>query len=274
MTIFKTAKGAAPDAGPTAPLVNLRPRDTSRWDSAEDGVADIASIPNGGLAVVIGASGGIGGAFVAALRETGRFADVIAASRSGPDALDITDDARVTRFARELTARDLPLRLVVDATGFLHDENRKPEKSWREIDAEHMAYSYAVNAIGPMLLMRELLPLLPREGKAVFATLSAKVGSIGDNRLGGWYSYRAAKAALNQLVRTASVELARRRGEAICVALHPGTVRTDLTGPFSKTGLDVQAPAEAAARLIAVIDGLAPADSGGFFDYRGERLPW
>ncbi|TVR10550.1 MAG: SDR family NAD(P)-dependent oxidoreductase [Salinarimonadaceae bacterium] len=232
------------------------------------------SIPEGGLAVVVGASGGLGGAFVKALRDGGRFAEILAVSRSGPEALDVTDEARVARFAQEVAERDAPLRLVIDATGFLHDENRKPEKSWREIDAAHMAHSYAVNAIGPMLLMRDLLPLLPREGKAVFATLSAKVGSIGDNHLGGWYSYRAAKAALNQLVRTAGVELARRRAEAICIALHPGTVRTGLTGPFSKSGLDVQEPGEAAARLVAVIDGLVPADSGGFFDYRGERLPW
>lgn len=237
-------------------------------------MSELASIPEGGLAVVVGARGGLGRAFVAALRDSGRFAEIVSASRSGPEALDVTDEARVSGFAREIEARGLPLRFVIDATGFLHDESRKPEKTWREIDAAHMAYSYAVNAIGPMLLMRELLPLLPREGKAVFATLSAKVGSIGDNRLGGWYSYRAAKAALNQLVRTASVELARRRAEAVCVALHPGTVRTGLTGPFSKTGLDVQEPAESAARLIAVLDGLSPADSGGFFDYRGERLPW
>lgn len=234
----------------------------------------LESFPDDGVAVVVGASGGIGAAFARALTASGRFSEVVAASRSGPEALDVTDQDRVARFAEELAAMRRPIRLVVDATGFLHDDMRKPEKSWREIDAANMAYSYAVNAIGPMLLMRDILPILPREGKSVFATLSAKVGSIGDNRLGGWYSYRAAKAALNQLVRTASIELARRHREAICVALHPGTVRSGLTGPFAKTGLDVQEPDEAAARMIAVIDGLTPEESGGFFDYRGERLPW
>jgi len=104
--------------------------------------------------------------------------------------------------------------------------------------------------------------------------LSAKVGSIGDNELGGWYAYRAAKAALNQLVKTASVELKRRKPQAICVALHPGTVATGLTGPFDKTGLDVQAPADAAAFLLTAIDGLQPADSGGFLDRFGQKLPW
>ena len=166
------------------------------------------------------------------------------------------------------------MRLVVDATGFLHDETQRPEKSWRELDPAQMARSFALNAIGPALIMKHVLPLLPFEGKAVFATLSARVGSIGDNHLGGWYSYRASKAALNQLVRTASIELTRRQPEAICVALHPGTVATRLSSPFGKAGLDVQSPDVAAERLLAVIADLGPDDSGGFFDYRGERVPW
>jgi NAD(P)-dependent dehydrogenase (short-subunit alcohol dehydrogenase family) len=108
----------------------------------------------------------------------------------------------------------------------------------------------------------------------VFATLSAKVGSIGDNRLGGWYSYRAAKAALNQMTRSASIELGRRWPDAICVALHPGTVQTQLTTPFAKSGLDVQTPEQAAENLLGVIDGLSLKDSGHFFDFKGSRLPW
>ena len=166
------------------------------------------------------------------------------------------------------------IRLAIDATGFLHDEAQMPEKSLRELDACRLARSFALNAIGPALLMKHLLPALPREGRAVFATLSARVGSIGDNRLGGWYGYRASKAALNQFVRTAAVELARRSPAAICVALHPGTVATGLSAPFAAAGLDVQAPEVAAARLLAVIDRLTPAESGGFFDHRGEAVPW
>ena len=122
--------------------------------------------------------------------------------------------------------------------------------------------------------MKHFLPLLPKQGKAVFATLSAKVGSIGDNRLGGWYSYRASKAALNQLVHTAAIELHRSQPEAICVALHPGTVATGLSAPFAKTGLDVLSPAAAATRLLAVLDGLVATDSGGFFNHDGNTLPW
>jgi NAD(P)-dependent dehydrogenase (short-subunit alcohol dehydrogenase family) len=122
--------------------------------------------------------------------------------------------------------------------------------------------------------MKHFLPLLARDGKAVFATLSAKVGSIGDNQLGGWYSYRASKAALNQLVHTAAIELRRKHPHAVCVALHPGTVDTGLTSPFAKTGLNVVSPESAAHRLLQVIDGLNASQSGGFINHDGQALPW
>jgi len=149
-----------------------------------------------------------------------------------------------------------------------------PERALRQIDPAHMARAFALNAIGPALLMKHFLPRLPRAGRAVFATLSARVGSIGDNRLGGWYSYRASKAALNQLVRTAAIELARTHPEAVCVALHPGTADTALSRPFARRGLDVVSPGAAALRLLAVLGALAPSDSGSFLDYRGQRLPF
>jgi NAD(P)-dependent dehydrogenase (short-subunit alcohol dehydrogenase family) len=166
------------------------------------------------------------------------------------------------------------LRLVIDATGFLHDADFQPEKSLRQIDPAHLARSFAINATGPALLMKHFLPLLSRTERAVFATLSARVGSIGDNRLGGWYAYRASKAAVNQLVRTAAIELARTRPKAICVALHPGTVDTGLSGPFAKTGLETQSPAQSAARLIAVIDALTPEKTGLLFDHLGKQIPF
>jgi hypothetical protein len=166
------------------------------------------------------------------------------------------------------------VRLVIDASGILHGDGLSPEKSWRDLDATQMARAFAVNAIGPALLMKHFLPLLPRQGRSVFATLSARVGSIGDNRLGGWYSYRASKAALNQFVRTAAIELGRRQPAAFCVALHPGTVATSLSSPFVKAGLDVQTPEQAAGRLLDVIDRLPPGSSGGFFDHRGDPVPW
>ena len=225
------------------------------------------------LAVVFGAGGGIGGALVAALAGDRRFAAVIGLGRGSAPRFDLLDEASIAEAVRAVAARGA-IRLAIDATGFLHDEAQMPEKSLRELDAGRLARSFALNAIGPALLMKHLLPALPREGRAVFATLSARVGSIGDNRLGGWYGYRASKAALNQFVRTAAVELARRSPAAICVALHPGTVATGLSAPFAAAGLDVQAPEVAAARLLAVIDRLTPAESGGFFDHRGEAVPW
>jgi NAD(P)-dependent dehydrogenase (short-subunit alcohol dehydrogenase family) len=234
----------------------------------------VNSFPAGGIAVVIGASGGIGSAVAEALESSGHFAEVVRFSRSGAPALDITSEPSIAQAAADVAARGGELRLVFDATGFLHDDDFQPEKSWTQIDPAHMQKSFAVNTIGPALLMKHFLPLLASDGRSVFATLSAKVGSIGDNQLGGWYAYRAAKAALNQIVKTASIELHRRKPQAICVALHPGTVATGLTGPFAKTGLDVQTPITAATHLLAAIDALQPGDSGGFLDRFGHKPPW
>jgi NAD(P)-dependent dehydrogenase (short-subunit alcohol dehydrogenase family) len=166
------------------------------------------------------------------------------------------------------------LSLVIDATGYLHDANAMPEKSWRQIDPEHLVKAFRINAIGPAILMKHFLPLMPRDRRSVFATLSARVGSIGDNTLGGWYGYRASKAALNQFVRTAAVELKRKKPLAICVALHPGTVESKLSAPFAKSNLEVRSAAEAADQLLKVIDELEPRHSGGFFDHRGDTIPW
>ena len=232
------------------------------------------SLNKGGLAVVIGSTGGIGAAMVEALGQSGAFAGVVGLSRTSEPAIDLLDEPSIVRAADTIRARQMDLRLVFDATGFLHGSSFTPEKSLSALTPEHMAHAFAVNAMGPALLMKHFLPLLPKQGKSVFATLSAKVGSIGDNRLGGWYSYRASKAALNQLVHTAAIELARRKPEAVCVALHPGTVDTGLSSDFAKTGLKVRRPAEAAALLIGALDRLTPAETGGFFDFRGDTLPW
>jgi len=232
----------------------------------------------GGAVLVVGASGGVGQALVGALSSWRDGPAVLALSRQSEPALDLLDEGSVAQAAasvhEQLRSQGCDLRLVLDATGFLHGDGHEPEKSWRQIDPVHMARAFAINAIGPALLMKHFLPLLSRDGKAVFATLSAKVGSIGDNRLGGWYSYRASKAALNQLVHTAAIELARTRPQAVCVALHPGTVDTRLSSRFARSGLNVQTPEQAAGRLLNVIDKLVPADTGGFLDYQGQTLPW
>ncbi|CAN5374799.1 SDR family NAD(P)-dependent oxidoreductase [soil metagenome] len=232
--------------------------------------AELASFPSGGVAVGVGASGGIGAALVDALAGSSMFATIIGLSRP---ALELHDETTISASAARVAALGVP-RLIIDATGVLHAGALQPEKSWRQLDPIQLAEAFAINAIGPALLMKHLLPLLPTEGKAVFATLSARVGSIGDNRLGGWYGYRASKAALNQFVRTAAVELHRRQREAICVALHPGTVETQLSSRFGKGGLEVQTPALAAGRLLQVIDGLRSTDNGLFLDHHGAAVPW
>lgn len=209
-----------------------------------------------------------------ALRDGGAYAEILPLGRTSVTPLDLIDEASIAAAAARAASSPHALRLVFDATGFLHGDGDVPERALRQIDPAHMARAFALNAIGPALLMKHFLPRLPRAGRAVFATLSARVGSIGDNRLGGWYSYRASKAALNQLVRTAAIELARTHPEAVCVALHPGTVDTALSRPFARRGLEVGPPGAAAVRLLAVLGALAPADSGAFLDYRGQRLPF
>ena len=238
-------------------------------------IPSLDSFPADGAAVVIGAGGAIGRASAEALRASGRFQAVHALSRRNDPPVDVTDEASIQAAAERVQADGRPVRLVLDCTGFLHDDTHGgPEKSYRRLDPGHMAHAFAVNAIGPALVMKHFLPLLPRQGKAAFATLSAKVGSIGDNGFGGWYSYRASKAALNQLVRTAAIELSRRRGETLCVAIHPGTTDTPLSEPFGKAGLTVRAPEESAARILGVLDRLHAGDSGGFYNHDGSALPW
>ena len=240
----------------------------------ESAIPKLSSIPDDGIAVIAGAGGAIGAALADMAEASGRFREVVRLSRNGRYPLDLLDEAGIEASANVIGAKKSGLRLFIDATGFLHNQEFSPEKSLRQITPAHMAHAFAVNAIGPALLMKHFLPLLPTQGKSVFATLSAKVGSIGDNRLGGWYSYRASKAALNQLLHTAAIETARRRRDAICLALHPGTVESPLSAPFEKSALDIRSPLDAARDLIAVIETATSADSGMFLDYKGRRLPW
>lgn len=224
-------------------------------------------------AVVIGAGGGLGRALAAALERGGAYARVTRLGRGSVPPLDLLSEPSVATAAAWVAGQG-EVRLVLDATGFLHDDRYRPERGWRDIDPAHMAHAFAVNATGPALLMKHFCPLLPREGRAAFATLSARVGSIGDNRLGGWHSYRASKAALNQLVRTAAVEMRRHNPAGLCVVLHPGTVDTRLSAPFAKAGLDVRSPDAAAQDLLRVLAGLDAGHNGGFYDQHGGPIPW
>ncbi|MEO1549341.1 MAG: SDR family NAD(P)-dependent oxidoreductase [Pseudomonadota bacterium] len=213
--------------------------------------------------LILGASGGIGAALMDACPGA------VGLSRSG-DGLDVTDEGALARLADGLAG---PFERIINATGALVIDGAGPEKALSQITPQAMAAQFALNATGPALLLKHFAPLLPRQGRVVFASLSARVGSIGDNHLGGWYSYRAAKAAQNQVIRGAAIELARRNPDSIVVALHPGTVETGLTKAFVGNRPKVT-PREAAANLLQVLDGLTPQDTGGFFDQKGLAIEW
>jgi len=230
------------------------------------------------LALVFGASGGIGQAVADRLEADPGCRAVVRLSRSSMPAIDVADEAGIAAAADIVRERHGEIDLLFDATGALtvpgvDGQPTGPEKTLRRLDPVAMANAFAINAIGPALLLKHFAPLLPRDRRGVFATLSARVGSIGDNRLGGWVSYRASKAALNQIVRVAAIEIARRHPHAVVAALHPGTVATSLSAPFAGNR-GTLTPAASAARLLAVLDGLTPADSGGFFAHDGQPIPW
>jgi len=232
---------------------------------------------------VIGASGGIGAALLTSLLEEPKVGAVHALCRRPPaleaprlhwSTLDLADEPGIAAAAAA-TGAGGPLDLVIVATGVLHDALAQPEKRWEQLSGEALAHLFAVNAIGPALCARHFLPLLRTDAKAVFAALSARVGSIADNRAGGWYGYRASKAALNQLLKTFALELARRRPRAVCIGLHPGTVDTPLSLPFQPRVPEGRlfTPARAAACLLEVIDRVGPAESGQVFAWDGSPVP-
>lgn len=225
-------------------------------------------------ATVIGSSGGIGAAMKRSLVANG--ADAIGLSRSQSDGeppLHLTSETSIAEAAARLRGQ-APFSSIYVCTGLLHDSEVRPEKALREIDHASMMRSFAVNAVGPALVAKHFAPLLPKDGRCVFAILSARVGSISDNRLGGWYSYRASKAALNMIVKTLSVELARTRPEAVCVALHPGTVDTGLSQPFQRhvKAASLFSANQAAAHLLRVVEGLSPDQTGRCFAWDGREV--
>lgn len=218
-------------------------------------------------ALIIGASGGIGAAVAQALGARG--VAVTGLSRSG-DGLDVTDEGSVRAALGRLSG---PYDLILVATGALEIGGARPEKALKQVTAQAMVDQFVLNCVGPSLVLKHAVDLLPRDRRSVFAALSARVGSIGDNGFGGWYSYRTAKAALNQMIHTGAIELARSHREAVCVALHPGTVATPFTEKYLGRHPSVP-PEEAAQNLLAVIGDLGPGDSGQFFDWQGKPVPW
>lgn len=219
--------------------------------------------------LVVGASGGIGSALVMALGNVCGMSNVVTLSRSA-DGVDIVDETALAEFA--LTQKD-PFDAIVVATGALEVDGLGPEKTIKTVDRTKMLAQFEVNAVGPALVLKHFHPLLAKDRRSVFAILTARVGSIGDNHLGGWLSYRTAKAAANQVLRTASIEIGRKFPHAICVALHPGTVQTELTQKFVEQ-TKATPPDIAAQNLLRVIDRLSEDDSGRFFDWQGLPVEW
>jgi len=224
------------------------------------------------LAWGIGASGGIAAACAEALRADPACQAVVPLSRS-VDGLDITHEDSVADAAQKLAAQELSFDLIICATGALTINGVGPEKTIKAVTAEVMAAQFALNAIGPALVLKYFSPLLVKNSRAAMAFLSAGVGCIGDNRLGGWMSYRAYKAALNQIVRTAAIEIARSRPQAVVVSLHPGSVATSLSADFAVGHERIQ-PQESAGLLLNVLDHLSPDQSGGFYAYDGVKIEW
>ena len=235
-------------------------------------------------AVIIGASGGIGAALTRALADHPDVTRIHALSRSGialehahitPGRIDVTDEASIAAAA-ERVAADGPPDLTFVATGILSDgAELQPERSFKQQTAAAFERVFAVNTFGPGLVAKHFLPLMSRKGRTVFAALSARVGSISDNQIGGWHAYRASKAALNMLLRNYAIEQARRNDEAIIVSLHPGTVDTDLSKPFQRGVPDNQlfSADQSAAYLLDVIAELTPGDTGKAFDWAGKEIP-
>lgn len=228
------------------------------------------SLPQGYRAIVFGATGGIGAAFHKHLMTDPNCGEVLALSRSSDPAFDFTDESTIQNASEALAGE---FHLLIDATGFLSDANVAPEKSLRALNAENMAKLYELNAIGPALLMKHFSRHMPRNERAIFATLSARVGSIGDNKLGGWYAYRAAKTALNMMMKCSAIEIARTKPQSVFLSLHPGTVETSLSDPFAGSRARLR-PEQSAGMLLGVMDGLGTDESGSFWDYKGNRVEW
>jgi NAD(P)-dependent dehydrogenase (short-subunit alcohol dehydrogenase family) len=245
--------------------------------------------------VVAGAGGGIGTEFVTRLaaalpeasilagtRDPSSTAALQCAAREHPGItvapLDVTDEASLAAAAAQVRVVAGRLDLLIDCAGVLHDESRgmRPERRLEDLSATSLAHAFAVNATGAALLARHFAPLLPRRERCVVANLSARVGSIEDNRLGGWYAYRASKAAQNMITRCLAIELRRRARGAIVVALHPGTTDTALSAPFQGRVPPHRlfTPRHAVERLLGVLDGLQPPDNGTFRAWDGARIPW
>jgi NAD(P)-dependent dehydrogenase (short-subunit alcohol dehydrogenase family) len=224
-------------------------------------------------AVIIGARGGIGAALADVLEKDPNYAQVIRLHRESNPPVNLLDESSIAAAAASLTAAHPPISLVLVATGLLHSYQNGPEKSLRELDPDWMIENFRINAVGPALVAKHFLPIMAKQGPICFAALSARVGSISDNRLGGWHSYRASKSALNMLIRNIAIEWQRKNPQSVVVGLHPGTVETALSAPFKGNPAHERfSPARAAGDMLSVLHGLKPEQSGQIFAYDGSLV--
>nr|WP_209216821.1 SDR family NAD(P)-dependent oxidoreductase [Glaciimonas immobilis] len=229
------------------------------------------SFPPNFKAIIIGGSGALGSAFVAALESEPHCALVESLHRHSQPAIDFDDESSIAEAVDTLSSMG-PFHLIINAAGMLHTPKFMPEKKLGDLQYDQMMETFRANAFGPAILIRHFSQLLDRE-RGVMAILSAKVGSIEDNRLGGWYSYRASKAALNMFIKTAAIELKRTKPNVALIALHPGTVNSRLSQPFRGAQIG-RTPDVAVTDMLSVIDQLRPDDTGQFYSYNGSKLPW
>ena len=249
-------------------------------------LSDLESFGSDLNVAVFGATGGIGKALTRSLSRSPNIKSIYAISRSTKSytspkikslQVDTDNENDIERVAKTVMSTASELHIVLVATGILHvGDEIKPEKSWRALDRASMEAVFRVNAIGPALVAKHFLPLLAQDRKSVFAALSARVGSIEDNRLGGWYAYRSSKAALNMLIKTLSIELNRLNPSALCVGLHPGTVNTSLSKPYQGSVSKGQlfSVEQSANHLLNVLNSLQPEHSGRVFAWDGKPVPF
>ncbi len=224
-------------------------------------------------AVIIGARGGIGAGLADALDTDADYGQVVRLHRDSLPPVDILDEASIASAAAMVAGAHGPLHMVIVATGILHSAAKGPEKSLRELDPDWMLQNYRINAVGPALVAKHFLPLMAKQAPICFAALSARVGSISDNRLGGWHSYRASKSALNMFIRNIAIEWQRKNAQSVIVGLHPGTVETALSAPFKGNPAHERfTPARAADDMLQVLHGLKPDQSGQIFAYDGTMI--
>jgi NAD(P)-dependent dehydrogenase (short-subunit alcohol dehydrogenase family) len=221
-------------------------------------------------ALVLGASGALGRAFVEALQADAACSQVVGLSRSSQPAFRLEDEVSMAAAVASLQG---PFHLIIDATGALTIDGHGPEKHMGALNATQLARTFEVNTIGPALLLKHFVPLLATEQRSIYAKLSARVGSISDNRKGGWYGYRAAKAALNMVLQTAAIEAARKRPKLVVAAMQPGTVASNLSAPFVPAK-DCLTPAQSVVGLLGALDALPAQGSAHFVDHQGQSIPW